>query len=80
MGFQHLAYEKREDVPSYGIGSLLGKFIHTWKIDQGSVDHANQIFFEKAKFLNPPLVNSYLCYIPGSHTCTHCHITYVHKK
>ena len=25
LGFQHLAYEKREDVPSYGLESLLGK-------------------------------------------------------
>ncbi|XP_068728855.1 acid-sensing ion channel 1-like [Montipora capricornis] len=26
LGFQHLAYEKREDVPSYGLESLLGEF------------------------------------------------------
>ena len=27
LGFQLLAYEKREDVPSYGLESLLGKSI-----------------------------------------------------
>jgi len=25
LGFQHLAYERREDVPSYGLESLFGK-------------------------------------------------------
>ena len=25
MGFQHLAYEKHEDIASYGLESLLGK-------------------------------------------------------
>lgn len=25
LGFQHLAYEKREDIGSYGLESLLGK-------------------------------------------------------
>ena len=25
VGFQHLAYEKREDVPSYGLERLFGK-------------------------------------------------------
>lgn len=26
VGFQHLAYEKREDVPSYGLERLFGKW------------------------------------------------------